>query len=74
MDNSQTPINLDEFSSPTGWEILATEARLESIHYPTFDEPSHLVVFTLSFKRHVFYEPLSGILWKVKSKNSTASD
>ena len=48
--------------SPTGWKVLATEARLESIQYPMFEEPSHLVVFTFSFKRDIFYDPVSGIL------------
>jgi nicotinic acetylcholine receptor alpha-7 len=63
---NQSNVNLSEFTSPTGWKILATEASLESSQYPLFEEPSHSVVFTFSFKRSVFYDPISGsILWKV---------
>ena len=58
-------VNLENFSSPTGWVISAAKAKLESIHYPIFEEPSNMVVFTFSFKRSMFYDPVSGILWKV---------
>lgn len=65
MMNQSRAINLAEFSSPGGWRILATEANLESTHYPTFDEPSTLVVFTFAFRRDFFYDKSTGILWKV---------
>ena len=62
---SSAAVNLENFSSPTGWVISAAKAKLESIHYPIFEEPSNMVVFTFSFKRSMFYDPVSGILWKV---------
>lgn len=58
-------VNLDDFSSPTGWHILATKASLESVQYPMFEEPTHIVVFSFSFKRSVYYDPISGQVWKV---------
>lgn len=62
---NETDVNLSDFTSPTGWEIVASEARLESVHYPKFEEPSRLVVFTFAFKRNLYYDSVSGILWKV---------
>ena len=62
---NETDVNLSDFTSPTGWEILASEATLESVHYPKFEEPSSLVVFTFAFKRNLYYDSVSGILWKV---------
>ena len=50
--------------SPTGWNVLATEAKLQSIQYPMFEEPSPSVEFTFSFKRDLFYDPVSGTLMK----------
>lgn len=74
VNANESDINLDDFSSPTGWNVLATEAALESIQYPMFEEPSHLVKFTFSFKRDLFYDPVSGILRKEEAKgNQTTS-
>ena len=64
---NKTSVNLDNFMSTTGWNIHASTARLESIQYPLFMEPSNMVVFTFSFKRSIFYDPVSGILWKVRT-------
>ena len=58
-------VDLSDFRSPTGWDMVAADARLESVHYPKFEEPSRLVVFNFAFKRNLFYDPVSGILWKV---------
>ena len=58
-------INLDEFNSPTGWQIVAAEARLESAQYPLFEEPSHMIVYTISFKRDVYFDTNTGILKRV---------
>ena len=66
LPTDQSDVNLDTFSHPTGWDIVAMEAELESIHYPMFYEPSHHVVFTFSAKRKFFYDPASGMLWKVR--------
>ncbi len=63
--NNASSVNLGDYTSPTGWEILATEARLESVQYPLFEEPSHIVVYTFSFRRNVFYNPKSGLLFLV---------
>ena len=62
---NETDVDLADFTSPTGWEIVATEAKVESVHYPKFEEPSRLVVFTFAFKRNLYYDSMSGILWKV---------
>ncbi len=59
-------INLDEFNSPTGWQIIAAEARLESAQYPLFEEPSHMVVYTISFKRDIYFDTNTGTLKRVR--------
>ena len=43
---NQTSVNLENYDSPNGWHIYAAKAKLESIHYPLFEEPSNMVVFT----------------------------
>lgn len=63
---NHTAVNMEDFNSPGGWEILATEAKLESVHYPTFDEPSNLVVFTFAFKRRIFFDPMTNLVYRVK--------
>lgn len=64
VNANDSDISLDQFSSPTGWNVLATEAKLQSIQYPMFEEPSPSVEFTFSFKRDLFYDPVSGTLMK----------
>ena len=56
---------MEEFNSPTGWQILAGEAKLESAQFPVFEEPSNMVVYTVSFKRDFYFDPNSGNLRKV---------
>jgi hypothetical protein len=61
-------INLEEFNSPTGWQILAGEARLESAQFPVFEEPSSMVVYTISFKRDFYFDPNTGTLKNVSRR------
>ena len=66
--NSSSVINFDEFNSPTGWQIAAAEARLESSQFPLFEEPSHMVVYTISFKRDTYFDPATGTLKRVRTQ------
>lgn len=56
-------VALDDFSSPTGWRVVASKAGLESRRsHPMLggDEPSHVVVFDLAFVRDSFFDPMTG--------------
>jgi hypothetical protein len=55
-------VALDEFSSPTGWSVAATEARLESKRDPLFEEQSHVVVYDFAFVRERFFDVRTGTL------------
>ena len=41
--------------------------RLESVVYPLFTEPTHMVVFDIAFKRETYFDGSFGVLLKVLS-------
>ena len=43
-------------------------ARLESVVYPLFTEPTHMVVFDIAFKRETYFDGSFGVLVKVEKK------
>ena len=43
--------------------------RLESVVYPLFTEPTHMVVFDVAFKRETYFDGSFGVL--VRGVNST---
>ena len=40
-------------------------SRLESITYPLFSEPTHMVVYDIAFKRETYFDGSFGVLTKV---------
>ena len=66
FENGSAPaVELDDFSSPTGWKLVTTDARLESRHYPLFEEPSPIVVFDFAFSKKVYFNPVTGKVMRV---------
>ena len=47
------------------WLILI---RLESVVYPLFTEPTHMVVFDIAFKRETYFDGSFGVLVKVSRR------
>ena len=43
--------------------------RLESVVYPLFTEPTHMVVFDIAFKRETYFDGSFGVLLKVFVKS-----
>ena len=41
-------------------------SRLESVVYPLFAEPTHMVVFDIAFKRETYFDGSFGVLVKVE--------
>ena len=41
--------------------------RLQSVVYPLFTEPTHMVVFDIAFKRETYFDGSFGVLLKVFS-------
>lgn len=58
-------VSLDDFTSPTGWRIVASDAHLESKRHPLFEEPSNTVVYNLAFKRDAYFDPQTKTVRKV---------
>jgi len=58
-------IVLEDFVG-TGWKIVNTSGRLQSINNPLAKEPVHLVVFDMTFQRQDHYDPGKGIHMKPK--------
>ena len=44
-------------------------SRLESVVYPLFTEPTHMVVFDIAFKRETYFDGSFGVLLKVFVKS-----
>ena len=44
-------------------------SRLESVVYPLFTEPTHMVVFDIAFKRETYFDGSFGVLQKVFVKH-----
>ena len=42
-------------------------SRLESVVYPLFTEPTHMVVFDIAFKRETYFDGSFGVLVKVSN-------
>ena len=51
-------------------ENVTTSFRLESVVYPLFTEPTHMVVFDVAFKRETYFDGSFGVLVKVKGKST----
>ena len=43
--------------------------RLESVVYPLFTEPTHMVVFDIAFKRETYFDGSFGVLVKVRPQS-----
>ena len=64
-------VALDDFFSPTGWKMVASDAHLESKRHPLFEEPSHTVVYNLVFRRDTYFDPATGkLLRRVRGNKS----
>ena len=48
--------------------VCVSVIRLESVVYPLFTEPTHMVVFDIAFKRETYFDGSFGVLVKVKRK------
>lgn len=59
-------VALDDFFSPTGWKVVATQARLESRQYPLFEEPSNTVVFDFAFNRDFYFDQVTKKMQRVR--------
>ena len=59
-------VGLADFQQTVGWDVVSTKARLESITYPLFTEPTHMVVFDIAFKRETYFDGSFGVLTKVR--------
>jgi len=59
------PIVLDDFVV-TGWKIVNTSSRLQSVNTPLAQEPVHLVIFDITFQREDHYDSGFGIHRKPK--------
>ena len=44
---------------------MTSSLRLESVVYPLFTEPTHMVVFDIAFKRETYFDGSFGVLAKV---------
>jgi len=62
-------VGLTDYQQTVGWEVVNTKSRLESVVYPLFTEPTHMVVFDIAFKRETYFDGSFGVL--LKGSNST---
>jgi len=62
-------VGLNDYQETVGWKIVNTKSRLESVVYPLFTEPTHMVVFDVAFKRETYFDGSFGVL--VRGVNST---
>lgn len=63
-ENRSTAIAWDDFSSPTGWGLVTTDAHLESRLYPLFQEPSPIVVYDFAIQKYYHFDSSTGEMWK----------
>jgi len=57
-------VGLADFQPTVGWRVVNTKSRLESITYPLFSEPTHMVVYDIAFKRETYFDGSFGVLTK----------
>jgi len=67
--DSRDTVELGDYQQTVGWEVVNTKSRLESVVYPLFTEPTHMVVFDIAFKRETYFDGSFGVL--AKGSNST---
>lgn len=60
-------VGLADFQQTVGWQVVNTKSRLESITYPLFSEPTHMVVYDIAFKRETYFDGSFGVLTKNKT-------
>jgi len=71
LSTTNTTIGLGDFQQTVGWEVVNTKSRLQSVVYPLFAEPTHMVVFDVAFKRETYFDGAFGVLVKGQGKNTT---
>jgi len=69
LASKNSTVGLNDFMQTVGWDVINTKSRLESVVYPLFTEPTHMVVFDIAFKRETYFDGSFGVL--VKGQNST---